>query len=105
MQHIPSIAAATVVVRNSRPSADRGEDRSGVPEDGQRERIDLFARQVWQLADRPRSVAEICVDLRREMEMQPEDCLRRVCDSIERMARTDRLVIVEPCTDPVHPEH
>ena len=57
--------------------------------------------RIWQMVDRPRSVAEICVELAAEYDVEPEVCLREVCEFIDQLVHADLLRIMESSHDPV----
>jgi Coenzyme PQQ synthesis protein D (PqqD) len=102
---VSNIGAASVVVQNREPVAVEV-DRQVVMmslEQGKYYGLEGAGGRIWQLADRPRTVAEICVELTREFEVEPETCLHDVCEFVGQLARENLIRIVEPATDPVHP--
>jgi Coenzyme PQQ synthesis protein D (PqqD) len=103
MRSHPKIAAASIIVRNDEPVA--------VEVDGSVVMMSLeksmyyglegVGGRIWHMVDRPRSVAEICVELAAEYDVEPEVCLRDVCDFVDQLVRSDLIRIMESSRDPV----
>jgi Coenzyme PQQ synthesis protein D (PqqD) len=103
MRRIPKIAAASIIVRNDEPVA--------VEVDGSVVMMSLeksmyyglegVGGRIWQMVDRPRSVAEICVELAAEYDVEPEVCLRDVCEFVAQLVHADLIRIMESSRDPL----
>jgi len=106
MPESPRITAASIIFRNDEPIAVEV-DGSVVMMSVEKSMyygLEGTGGRIWQLVDRPRSVAEICVDLAAEYDVEPEVCLRDVCDFVDQMVRSDLIRLMDVSRDPVQRE-
>jgi hypothetical protein len=106
MAQTPRIAAASIIVRNDEPitvEVDGSVVMMSI-EKSMYYGLEGVGGRIWQMAERPRSVAEICVELAVEYDVEPEVCLRDVCDFVEQLMRADLIRIMEASRDPVERE-
>lgn len=85
----------TVVIRNEEPVAVEF-DRSVVMmslDQGMYFGLEGTGPRIWALLEQPRSVKQLCGELAREFEVDPETCLRDVSAFLEELRRAQLVKI------------
>lgn len=99
------IGPSTVVVRDDEPVAvevDRTVVMMSLAQ-GMYFGLEGAGPRIWALLGEPRSVSQLCAELAREFEVDPETCLADVCEFLEELARAHLIRIRDEAAGPVRP--
>jgi hypothetical protein len=99
------IGPSTVVVRDDEPVAvevDRTVVMMSLAQ-GMYFGLEGAGPRIWALLGEPRSVSQLCAELAREFEVDPETCLTDVCEFLDELARARLIRIQDATAGPVPP--
>ena len=91
----PDLSADAIVVRNERTLSAEvdGELMAMSVERGMCYGLNAVGTRIWALIAEPRSVGDLCAQLRQEFDVEEEECRRDVVDLLEEL-RAEGLATV-----------
>ena len=91
----PELSAASIVVRNEGLLSAEvdGELMAMSVERGMCYGLNAIGTRIWTLIAEPRSISDLCAQLRQEFDVQEEECWRDVVDLLEEL-RAEGLATV-----------
>lgn len=99
----PQIRPDTVVARNEEPvsvEVDRTVVMMSLAQ-GMYFGLEGTGPRIWALLERPRTVADLCDELGREFEVDPDECLRDVTAFVEELRRAQLVTTRNEAPDPL----
>ena len=90
-----ALSLDAVVVRSPEPLTAAVDDELAMLEPGRGlyYTLDAAGRRVWELLERPRSVASLCGALEREFAVDPETCRADVLAFLEQLSKAELIEV------------